>query len=56
MFTEDEITTTISGKMKMLNVKIEVGEEVYIIISPDDTARGRIGNPSYFKLDNELFA
>lgn len=48
------INMTISGKTRMIYPSLEICDEVYIVVSPFETHRGRIVNPSNLKTSNNL--
>ena len=55
VFDEEIINMTLSGKMKLVYPSLNIGDEVYVIVSPFEPQRGRMANTTTFKMDNELF-
>jgi len=55
LFDQEIINVTLSGKIKMEIENLYVGDEVYVIVSPFETNRGRLPVASSFKMDNDLF-
>ena len=55
VLNKEIINMTVPLKFRMNYFKIEVGEEVYITVSPFEQNRGRITLLSSFKMDNELY-
>ncbi len=55
VFDEEIINMTLSGKMKVVYPSLNIGDEVYVVISPFEPQRGRMANITTFKMDNELF-
>ena len=55
IFDKEKINMTISNKFRMNYFKIEIGEEVYVSVSPFEKNRGRIATTTSFKGDNELY-
>ena len=55
VFDGKEIKMTISGKMKMTYSSLNIGDEVYVVVSPFEDNRGRMANTITFKMNNELF-
>jgi len=55
VFDSEIINMTLSGKMKMVYPSLNIGDEVYIIVSPFEPNRGRMANGTTFKMENDLF-
>lgn len=55
IFDQEMIHMTISGKMKMGYPDLNIGDQVYIVVSPFEPQSGRIANTTTFKMNNELF-
>ena len=55
VFNEEIINMTLFGKMKMVYPSLNIGDEVYVIVSPFELQRGRMANTTTFKMDNDLF-
>ena len=60
ILTGKEILTSLSGKLRVANFKLEIGEIAYVIVSPADLTRGRLaieghrGGLEDYKRDKEL--
>jgi translation initiation factor IF-1 len=60
IITGKEIQTSLSGKLRVINFKLQIGEIVYVIVSKYDLTRGRLaieghrGGLEGFKKDKEL--
>ena len=54
VFNGEIIRMSLSGKMIMNYLILSVGTEVYVVVSPDKTNRGRLANETTFKEHNEL--
>lgn len=55
IFNKEIIRMSLSGKMIMNYLNLNIGDEVYVVVSPFETNRGRLANETTFKMNNELF-
>ncbi len=54
VFDNEIINMTLYGKMKMVFSGLNVGDEVYVAVSPFDSNRGQMVTSKLFKTNNEL--
>ena len=55
VFNKEIIRMSLSGKMAMNYLILNIGDEVYVVVSPLVTNRGRLANETTFKENNDLF-
>lgn len=55
VFNKEIIRMSLSGKLIMNYLILNIGDEVYVIVSLFETNRGRLANGTTFKENNDLF-
>ena len=55
LFDKEIINMSISSKMKMVYPNFNIGEDVYVTVSPFEPNRGRLTTITSMKMNHELF-
>ena len=55
IFDKEIVNMTMSGKQRMHYINVEIGDEVFVEISPYEPLRGRLATITSFKMNQELY-